>query len=130
MNAPAQNKQLIDNAQFSSLREKLRHEWKVLADEWVERQDKADRYDEGKKILLAEMKLNLISGSEKDGKNLPVGKAELMARASKQYKEYAHKMYDAIRKANQAKMDRDDADRKYWEAVGRAADSRAERRGG
>jgi hypothetical protein len=130
MNAHTSNRQLIDNAQFSSLREKLRHEWKKLADEWVYRESKASEYEEGKKVLLAEMQMNLINEAEKEGQKLAIGKAELIARASDQFKDYLRKMYDAQRAANQARMDRDDADRRYWESVGKEADSRAERRAG
>ncbi len=121
---------LIDNAQFTSLREQLRYEWKTLADEWVKREAKASELEEGKKVLMAEMQLELINGFEVESKKMPIAKADMEARASEQYKKYARRMFDARRAANQARMDRDDADRRYWEAVGSEANARAERRGG
>lgn len=103
-------------------RDRLREEWRLLALEWSALQDKADRMDEGRKILLDELCLALAV----DGTS--VSKAEKEARTSEQFRGYLRRMHDAKKAANDARIAMQNADRLYWESVSSEANERVERR--
>ena len=102
----------------------LREEWRVKASEWAEAHDLAERYDEGRKILLDKLTLALMEGEA----GLSVARAEREARTSAQFTTYVRNMYDAKRKAQDARIAMQLADRIYYEQVGAEAQSRAEMR--
>jgi len=104
--------------------DKLREDWRLLATAWSAAQDIANRYDEGRKILLDEMTLRLTEGDE----GMSVAKAERVARTSPEFKSYVRKMYDAQRVAQDARIAMQAADRVYYEQVGAEALSRTEMR--
>jgi len=102
--------------------DRLREEWRVLAKQWVAADDRMDRLDEGRKMLMAELKLALIAEGSK------IGAAEDEARTSQQYKEYVRKYHDAKRVANDLKIDMKNAELAYWQRNNAEATERAERR--
>ena len=102
----------------------LREEWRELAYKWSAANDRANRYDEGRKLLLDEITLRLRELEP----GLSLSLAEKQARTSKQFKDYLHSMYDAQRKAQDARIAMQDADRLYYEQVGAEAQERAEMR--
>lgn len=81
--------------------------------------DNASRLEEGRSILMATMKLNLVEA--KVAKSMAA--AEDHARASDEWKGYVRKMHDARRKANDAKAELKKLERDYFAAV---ADERSE----
>jgi len=105
-------------------RDRLREMWRLAAAEWSAAEDNASRLEEGRKIIIDEMVLNLTEG---DGA-MAASKAERVARTSEQFKGYLRKMHDARRQANDARIAMQDADRRYWESVSVEANERAERR--
>lgn len=102
--------------------DRLREEWRILAKQWVAAEDRVGRLDEGRKMLLAELKLALIKAGSK------MGAAEDEARISQQFKEYVRKYHDAKRVANDLKIDMKNAELAYWQRNNAEATERAERR--
>ena len=102
--------------------DRLREEWRILAKQWVAAEDRADRLEEGRKMLMAELILALV----KEG--MPRTRAEDEARTSEQFKNYVRKFHDAKREANDLRIDMQNADRLYWERNNAEATERAERR--
>jgi hypothetical protein len=102
----------------------LREEWRVIAFEWSAAHDVANRYDEGRKLLLDEITLRLREMEP----GLSLTLAEKQARTSQQFKDYLRSMYDAQRKAQDLRIKMQDADRCYYEQVGQEALGRAEMR--
>jgi len=74
--------------------------------------DNASRLEEGRSILMAEMKINLVSS----GACKSLTSAEDHARSSDQWKGYVRKMHDARRAANDAKAEWRKAERDYYSA--------------
>jgi hypothetical protein len=106
----------------ASDRDRLREEWRLVAKEWAAADSKWAEYDEGRKVLLAEMTLRLVEGG------MTVSKAELTARCSDQFKSYLRKLYDARRLKNDLEIDKENASRAYWDQNNSEATERAERR--
>lgn len=102
----------------------LREEWRVLAYAWSKAQDRANRFDEGRKLLLDEITLRL----REQEPGLSLSLAEKQARTSQQFRDYLRSMYDAQREAQDARIAMQDADRTYYEQVGQEAQDRAEMR--
>lgn len=107
----------------------LREEWRVLACKWSAAQDRANRFDEGRKLLLDEITLRLANGSSEGGMSgMSVSRAEKEARTSQQFRDYLRSMYDAQREAQDLRIEMQHADRVYYEQVGAEALGRAELR--
>lgn len=102
----------------------LREKWRVLAYEWSDANDRANRFDEGRKLLLDEITLRFREAEP----GLSLSLAEKQARTSQQFRDYLRSMYDAQRKAQDARIAMQDADRLYYEQVGVEAQERAEMR--
>jgi hypothetical protein len=124
------NRQLYDNAQFGSLRQKLRHEWRQAADTWLDLDHKARELENRRKALLAQMKMNLIAEADISGEKLALGRAESIAIASEEYQEFATECLEAKTKANSARIERDDRWAMFENIRSAAADARKERHSG
>lgn len=101
---------------------RLREEWRILAKQWVQADSRVDEMEEGRKMLLAELKLALIKAGSK------IGAAEDEARISQQFKSYVRKYHDAKRVANDLRIDMKNAELAYWERNNSEATERSERR--
>jgi len=102
--------------------DRLREEWRLKAREWAAAEDNASRLEEGRKMLMSGMRLELISAG------MTIAKAEDSARTSEQFKGYVRKMHDARRLANDLKIEAENANRLYWEQVNSEANERSEKR--
>jgi hypothetical protein len=103
-------------------RDRLREEWRLAALAWAAAQDEADRLDEGRKVLLDRMALDLQAECRS------VERARMMARTSGQFTTYLDRLHKAKRAANDARIAMQNADRLYWAHVGTEANERVERR--
>lgn len=103
-------------------RDRLREEWRMIALQWSDAEDRAKRYEEGRKILLARMRIELIEAGEK------ATRADDVARNSKQFRTYAKRLYDARKLANDLWIEKENADRLYWSQNNAEAQHRAEMR--
>lgn len=101
---------------------RLREEWRLAAKQWVAAQDAADRLEEGRKMVMAELILEFTKGG------MPRTKAEDEARTSQKFKEYVRRFHDAKRLANDLRIDAKDKELAYWEQNNSEATQRAERR--
>jgi hypothetical protein len=91
---------------------------------WAACDDNASRLEEGRSILMAEMKLNLLDS----GAASSLARAEDMARASQEWRGYVRKMHDARREANDARADWRALERDYWSTVSDEASERQQMR--
>jgi hypothetical protein len=103
-------------------RDRLREEWRLAALAWSAAEDEAARLDEGRKVLLDRMTLELQPEFRS------VEKARMVARTSDEFGGYLARLHTAKRKANDAKIMMLNADRLYWANVGQEANQRSERR--
>ncbi len=103
-------------------RDRLREEWRLAALEWVRAEDIASRLEEGRRIVLDGMTLELVESGES------VTRAEKAARTSDKFKTYIRKMHDARLAANELKIEKENLDRLYWALASQEANDRAERR--
>jgi hypothetical protein len=103
-------------------RDRLREEWRLAALAWAAAEDQAERLDEGRKVLLDRLTLEIAAEVKS------VERARMMARTSWQFQEWLADMHAAKRKANDARIDMQDKDRRYWAHVGNEANERVERR--
>lgn len=101
-------------------RDRLREEWRLKALEWSAAEDMASRLEEGRGTVLARLTLGYVDAG------YPVTKAEKIARTEDEYLEYVEAMHSARRVANDAKIERDNADRLYWHHATAEANQRAE----
>ena len=103
--------------------DRLREEWRLISLEWSAAEDEAARLEEKRKVLLAQMKIELM-----DSHKMPASRAEDVARSSPQFGQHLEAMHQARRRANDLQIKKTNADRLYWDANNRAANDRAERR--
>jgi hypothetical protein len=103
-------------------RDRLREEWRLAALAWAAAEDEAARLDEGRKVLLDRMALEL----QQEVRSLE--RARMIARTSDEFGGYLARLHTAKRKANDARIAMLDADRRYWANVGSEANERVERR--
>jgi hypothetical protein len=103
-------------------RDRLREEWRLAALAWAAADDEASRLDEGRKVLLDRMTLELQQEVRS------VEKARMIARTSDEFGGYLDRLHAAKRKANDARIAMQNADRLYWAHVGNEANERVERR--
>ena len=102
---------------------RLREEWRLAANAYNAANDKARRYEEGRKVYLAKLKLGLIDAGFR-----PLTLAEDRARTSEQFRRYLKRMFDARRVADDLETEMIAADRIYWERKSADATERSERR--
>ena len=91
---------------------------------WAKCENLAAELEEGRSIIMAEMKLNLVKSEVCKS----MSAAEETARASDQWKGYVRKMHDARHAANLARADWRALDRDYWTAASTEASERAQMR--
>lgn len=103
-------------------RDRLREEWRVAADRFVDLDDHAQRLKEGKSIFFDELVAELIATG------LRVGEAERTANTCQRHKDYLRKMHDARRDAARQRVEVENRDRIYWSHVSREATDRADRK--
>lgn len=120
MNAHAK----ISNMSPQDQRQHLSEMVRVAECEWANCESRAAELEEGRSIVMAEMKLNLV----KNGLAKSMSAAEDTARTSEQWKKYLRSMHDARHKANLARADWRALDRDYWNAVSGEASERAQMR--
>lgn len=102
---------------------RLREEWRLAANAYNAANDKARRYEEGRKVYLAKLKLGLIDAGFR-----PLTLAEDRARTSEQFRRFLKRMFDARRIADDLETEMIAADRIYWERKSADATERSERR--
>jgi hypothetical protein len=103
-------------------RDRLREEWRLAALAWAAAEDEAARLDEGRKVLLDRMTLELQQEVRS------VERARMIARTSDEFGAFVERMHAAKRRANDARIQMQNADRLYWAHVGTEANERVERR--
>ena len=103
-------------------RDRLREEWRLAALAWSAAEDQAERLDEGRKVLLDRLTLEIAAEVRS------VERARMLARTSEQYLDWLAEMHTAKRNANDCRIAMQDADRRYWANVGQEANERSERR--
>ncbi len=105
-------------------RQHLSEQVRVAERNWADCEDRASRFEEGRSIVMAEMKLALVE--KKLAKSMAA--AEDMVRTSDEWKSYVKKMHEARHEANLARADWRALDRNYWQAVSGEASERAQMR--
>jgi hypothetical protein len=103
-------------------RDRLREEWRLSALAWAAAEDQAERLDEGRKVLLDRLTLEIAAEVKS------IERARMMARTSWQFQEWLADMHAAKRAANDTRIAMQNADRLYWAHVGNEANERVERR--
>lgn len=103
-------------------RDHLREQWRLAALEWAKLEDVASRMEEGRRIVLAEIELELVQAG------MAVNKAERHARVSDRFKSYVRDMHAARKAANIAKIETENMNRIYWQHATSEANQRAEMR--
>lgn len=109
-----------DVARDANDRDRLREEWRLAADKYVELDDHYQRLKEGKSIFYDELVANLIEGGMK------AGQAERTANICDAHKNYLRRMHDARKAAALQRNEMEDRDRIYWAHVSREATTRRE----
>lgn len=105
-------------------RQHLSEQVRVAERNWADCEDRASRFEEGRSIVMAEMKLALVN--EKIAKSMAA--AEDMVRMSDEWKQYVKNMHASRHAANLARADWRALDRDYWSAVSGEASERAQMR--
>lgn len=103
-------------------RDRIREEWRLLAVEHVELDQKYQELKDGLDVFYSE----LIDQLMDQGKQKM--EATRIAKSSKQYRDYLRRLHNARFKAKMKEVELKDADRKYWENVSIEAKERAEMR--
>jgi hypothetical protein len=103
-------------------RDRLREEWRLAALAWAAAEDQAERLDEGRKVLLDRLTLEIAAEVKS------IERARMVARTSWQFQEWLADMHAAKRKANDCRIAMQNADRLYWAHVGNEANERVEKR--
>lgn len=103
-------------------RDHLREQWRLAAMEWARAEDIASRMEEGRRVVMDQITLELVKAGDS------VAKAEKVARTSERFLKYLKSMHDARKVANELRIQKENADRAYWEQVSVEAQSRAEMR--
>jgi hypothetical protein len=102
----------------------LSEQVRVAERNWADCEDRAARFEEGRSIVMAEMKLALVEN--KIAKSMAA--AEDVVRTSEEWKSYVKKMHEARHAANLARADWRALDRDYWCSVSSEASERAQMR--
>lgn len=119
---------LVTNMSPADQRKHLSELVRIAERTWAAEEDNASRLEEGRSILMAEMKLNLLDAAIQNQSRPSQSKAEDMARSSDQFKGYVKKMHDARRAANDARAEWRALERDYWASVSTEASERQQMR--
>jgi hypothetical protein len=98
----------------------LSEQFRLAAKEWVELDAAASMLEECKSAILSQMMA--------DEGDIPVSRAEMNVRATREWREYIGKMVKAREKANLAKVKLKWIDMRFTEQNSREATARAEMR--
>ena len=104
---------LIGNMSQSDQRNHLSEMVRVAERTWAAENDNASRLEEGRSIILSDLKIDLVSS----GTCKSYSQAEDYARSSVKFKDYVKKMHDARRAANDARAEWRKLERDYFGAV-------------
>jgi hypothetical protein len=104
---------LIGNMSQADQRKHLSELVRIAERSWARAEDNASRLEEGRSIIMSEMKLNLVS--EALAKSM--SQAEDIVRSSDKFKAYVCKMHDARREANDTRAEWRKLLRDYFDAV-------------
>lgn len=115
---------IVSDMPLQEQRQHLSEKVRVAERHWADCEDRASRFEEGRSILMAEMKLALVE--KKLAKSMAA--AEDMVRMSEEWKSYVRKMHEARHGANLARADWRDTDRRYWASVSEEASERQQMR--
>jgi predicted house-cleaning NTP pyrophosphatase (Maf/HAM1 superfamily) len=118
------HQRIVSDMSPQEQRQHLSEQVRVAERAWAKAENLASELEEGRSIIMAEMKLNLV----KNNLAKSMSAAEDIARASDQWKGYVRKMHDARHAANMAKADWRGIERLYWSSVSEEASERAQMR--
>jgi hypothetical protein len=107
-------------------RDVLREQWRLAAVAYEHADDKYQRAKEDKAIFFDALVETLMDQAEKARTKLLQGKAERMARTSKEYKAEVDKVFDLRIAARLALIEEKNADRLYWQQISSEATQRKE----
>jgi hypothetical protein len=114
----------VSNMPVAEQRKYLSEQVRIAHLKYIALDDNAGRLEDGRKILLSEMELNLVDSGECSS----ISRAEKVAITSEQYKGYMRKMHDARREANDARAELSALERDYWATVSDEASERQQMR--
>lgn len=107
-----------------AINEPLSEQFRVIAEAWVEADEAASLLEETKSICFSQMVVKLLG----DNIKLAVGKAEVLAKSSEEYKDFIQEMVTLRSKANLLKVRMDVIKMKFSEQQSHEATARAESR--
>jgi hypothetical protein len=107
-------------------RDVLREQWRLAAVAFEHADDKYQRAKEDKAIFFDALVETLMDQAEKTNTKLLQGKAERIARTSKEYKAEVDKVFDLRIAARLALIEEKNADRLYWQQISSEATQRKE----
>jgi hypothetical protein len=104
---------LIVNMSQSEQRKHLSELVRIAERTWAAEEDNASRLEEGRSIVLADLKIALVQSEAAKS----MAQAEDYARSSVKFKDYVKKMHDARRATNDARAEWRKLERDYFGAV-------------
>lgn len=105
--------ELVGNMTQADQRRHLSELVRIAERTWAAEEDNASRLEEGRSIILADLKIDLVKSEL--AKSL--SQAEDYARSSLKFKDYVRRMHDARRAANDARAEWRKLERDYFGAV-------------
>lgn len=105
--------ELVGNMTQADQRRHLSELVRIAERTWAAEEDNASRLEEGRSIILADLKIDLVK--RELAKSL--SQAEDYARSSLKFKDYVRRMHDARRAANDARAEWRKLERDYFGAV-------------
>ena len=114
----------IEDMAPSDMRKHLSEQVRLAHRKYNALDDNASRLEEGRKIVMADMKQDLVSS----GAAPSYARAEDLVLISEKYKAYLKRMHDARREAQDARADWAAVERDYWNAVSDDASERQQMR--
>ncbi len=118
------HQRIVSNMSPQDQRQHLSEQVRVAERNWADCEDRAARFEEGRSIVMAEMKLALVQN--KIAKSMAA--AEDVVRTSDEWRSYVKKMHEARHAANLARADWRGLERSYWAAVSEEASERQQMR--
>lgn len=103
---------LVTNMSHQDQRKHLSELVRIAELEWNAADDNASRLEEGRSIIMADMKLELVSS----GTAKSLNQADDYVRSSQKWKDYVRKMHDARRVANDLRTEWRKLERDYFGA--------------
>ncbi len=96
----------------------LSEEWRIISKKWVDAENSANMYEEGKSATLARMMV--------DKGEMAVSKAEMLTKASQDWADYIKAMVEARTAASYLKIQLDYIKMRHSEMMSHEASKRAE----